>query len=99
MIKIHAAPNSAEIQNLANVLEGQGITCQIRGEERRMALGEVPPHECWPELWVDDDRAAEAREIVAAAATTDQPGWTCPNCGEVLEGQFDVCWQCGTEKP
>jgi predicted nucleic-acid-binding Zn-ribbon protein len=21
--------------------------------------------------------------------------WTCPNCREVLEDQFDACWQCG----
>lgn len=24
--------------------------------------------------------------------------WTCPNCGEVHEEQFDSCWKCGTEQ-
>lgn len=24
--------------------------------------------------------------------------WTCPNCSEVHEDQFDSCWKCGTEK-
>lgn len=24
--------------------------------------------------------------------------WTCSNCGEALEGDFDICWKCGTSK-
>lgn len=24
--------------------------------------------------------------------------WTCPNCSEVHEDQFDSCWKCGTQK-
>lgn len=98
MVKIYSAPVGANVHNLANVLEGHGIACQIRGEERRSVIGELPPHECWPELWVQEDQAAEARKIIAAANVSDQPGWTCSNCGEELEGQFDVCWQCGTER-
>ena len=23
------------------------------------------------------------------------PGWTCPSCQEVNEGQFGQCWNCG----
>ncbi len=23
--------------------------------------------------------------------------WTCPKCGETVEGQFSSCWKCGTE--
>ena len=24
--------------------------------------------------------------------------WTCPNCSEVHEDQFDSCWKCGTQQ-
>jgi predicted nucleic-acid-binding Zn-ribbon protein len=24
--------------------------------------------------------------------------WTCPKCGERLEGSFDACWSCGTTR-
>ena len=24
--------------------------------------------------------------------------WTCPNCGEEVEGNFDICWNCGAER-
>jgi len=22
--------------------------------------------------------------------------WTCSRCGEILESQFEICWNCGT---
>jgi predicted amidophosphoribosyltransferase len=25
--------------------------------------------------------------------------WTCPGCGETIEGQFTECWSCGHEAP
>jgi hypothetical protein len=33
------------------------------------------------------------------AKTHPQPSWTCPKCGEVLEGQFTTCWKCGYNLP
>ncbi len=24
--------------------------------------------------------------------------WTCRGCGEIIEGQFTECWQCGTSR-
>ena len=26
------------------------------------------------------------------------PSWTCPQCREDVEGQFSVCWNCGSER-
>jgi hypothetical protein len=25
-----------------------------------------------------------------------QPSWQCPNCGELVEAGFEICWNCGT---
>jgi hypothetical protein len=25
--------------------------------------------------------------------------WRCPNCREEVEPQFELCWNCGAEKP
>ncbi len=25
--------------------------------------------------------------------------WTCPGCGQEVEGQFDACWNCGAPRP
>src|SRR5262247_2554902 len=36
-------------------------------------------------------------ELVARHIPFSSPSaqpWTCPQCGEKLEGQFDLCWKC-----
>ena len=38
-----------------NELEAQGIECVLRGEHLLGGVGELPPIECWPELWVVDE--------------------------------------------
>ncbi len=25
--------------------------------------------------------------------------WNCPQCGQLVEGQFDTCWSCGAARP
>lgn len=86
---------------MKTVLESYEIDCEVLGEYRTSATGELPPGQCWPELWVlDDSRADEALEILAQseqAGRQDRGAWTC-TCGEVIEGQFDQCWRCGNSR-
>ena len=83
------------------LLQGQGVVCEVRHQYLGGAVGELPPFECWPEVWVVDHQADWALELVEALAPADQPGpdWTCPGCGERVEGQFAICWQCGMAAP
>jgi hypothetical protein len=88
---------------LASVLEEQGIACVVRNAYLGGAAGELPPTECWPEIWVADERdlaRAEGllREVLNEAAAP-RPEWTCPACGERIEGQFGECWHCGASRP
>ncbi len=102
-MRIYSAPVLAQVANIRHILEMHGIACRIQGEYRSGAAGEIPPTEAWPELWVDDPaQLAEAQRLVDEAirsADTAQPGWTCPSCREVNEGQFGACWNCGTSCP
>ena len=50
MLKIHSSLNSMEIHNLKNVLENNGIRCEVRGEYRRAAIGELPISDSFIEL-------------------------------------------------
>lgn len=99
MKRVYSAPNGVLVHNLKNALASRGVPCEVRGEARFGAIGELPPIECWPELWVlDDDRVDEAEQVVAAAmeeTREDIPSWPCPQCRETIEGTFDVCWKCG----
>lgn len=87
-----------EIGYLRDLLEQSGIACTIKNEQLAGAVGEIPPLECLPELWVLDDRALpQALEIVAEATrpAPSGPAWRCRRCGEQNEREFAACWRCG----
>jgi hypothetical protein len=83
--RLYGSDDRALIAHLRALLETRGIACVLRNEFLGGAAGELPPHECSPELWVVDD--------------VDTTPWTCPGCGEIIEGQFARCWHCGREAP
>lgn len=101
MIKIHSSPTLFEVHNLKNVLESEGIACEIRGEYRKAGAGELPPIETWAELWIEDDREeARAKELLTAHANAPTaPPWTCASCGEQVGEAFAQCWNCETPRP
>jgi hypothetical protein len=102
MKKIYSADDSLQVGMIKSVLEQEGINCLIKNQMLSGALGEIPPLECWPELWVTDDRdssrAANIVEALLAQTEVNTPSWQC-TCGEQIEGQFSACWKCGGEKP
>jgi len=83
-------------------LEQEGIACLLRNVDLSAALGEIPFLECLPELWVIDDEMYPRAMVLLRgwleAETRDGEPWTCPRCGESLEGQFGACWNCGRRK-
>ncbi len=100
MKRVHAAPTLFEAVYIRSLLEGEGIDCVLRNEYLSGAAGELPPTECWPEVWVvADAEAARATEVIASARADAAPPWQCANCGEVNEGQFGVCWRCRASRP
>lgn len=99
MKRVYSAPNLAMVGHLSNVLGTYGIDTEVRNQYRD---GQIPPIECWPELWVDDDREAEASKVVTAALLGQEPSaapWTCAHCGEDVEGSFSECWNCSSARP
>ncbi len=84
---------------LKDLLENQGIACLIKNQYLSGAIGDLPPQECWPELWVSEDRDIEpAQRLIRQALSGPEQGlspWTCNGCGERIEAQFGQCWNCG----
>ncbi len=99
MRQLYTSPNTALVNHLRSILDSLGIPCRVRGEFLSAAVGELPPIECWAELWVlDDDRYDEAAEVIRRAAEdgdVDGVPWTCDGCGERIDPQFGECWKCG----
>ena len=90
------------VGHLKNVLATFEIRCVTRNLDLSSAAGELPPIDCWPELWVvHDEELAEAEAILkktlAPLESVKKP-WRCRGCGENIEGQFSECWKCGRNR-
>jgi hypothetical protein len=99
--RVYSSDDRLLVGYLHDLLTRRGIACLVRNDYLAGGAGELPPNECWPELWVVDDRDRDlARRIVHEhLAQADAPPWTCPGCGERIDGQFAVCWHCGCASP
>ena len=99
MKKIFSSTNLGIVANVKNLLENQGIITVMKNYYLLGAMGEVPPGECWPELWIlDDNQYEDALALIKenqSASSEPSPPWLCNSCGELLEGQFTQCWKCG----
>lgn len=100
---VYSSPDPAMVHLVRNALENRDIICVVRGEHLAGASGGIAPIDAWAELWVlGDADVEEAREIVAEIIGSDEADeaetWTCLECGEVLEGQFGACWNCGAPR-
>ncbi len=103
MTKVYSTQDTLMLGHLRNVLKVHGIDCVIRNEHLAAASGEIPPIECWPELWIlDGSKYNEARVVLRRALAPLGPiekPWMCAGCGEEIEGQFTQCWNCGASRP
>ena len=102
MQRIYSAKDPLMIGHLKNVMASFGIKCVTKKLDLISAAGELPPIECWPELWViEDDKASRAKSILkkslAPLASVKKP-WSCSGCDEMIEGQFSECWNCGCDR-
>jgi len=95
-IKVYSSPDWMLVQTFKTVLESYGIACGVKDEFPIATRESIAIMELWV---LDDARADEARNILSQSERSDHPSaatWKCRKCGEVIEGQFDQCWQCGT---
>ena len=109
MQKVFTDPSVIPCDFLKGLLESSGIPAMIKNERGSASAGVGCPLPfsttvafAWPEVWVPDEHYEEAATIVAAmtaeAATAGGP-WTCRQCGEEVDAELSVCWNCETPKP
>jgi hypothetical protein len=92
--RVYSSYNLAAVHHARNLLQAAGIRAVVKNQYLSSAMGDLPPSECQPELWVLDDADVwRAEQVLFAAEPAGEP-WTC-ECGETLGGQFTQCWSCG----
>jgi hypothetical protein len=97
MKKLTSSESLVMINHWKNILESEGIACELRNEHLGSVLGEVPFFEVWPQLWIVNDLDFDrAQQLISDDVLVESPmeQWQCRYCGETNEGQFGACWSC-----
>lgn len=99
MRRVARAPNIAIAALWVDMLHEAGIAASMQRYYLSGVAGDLPPDQCLPEVWVThDEQEARARELLDDLARLPQRRWSCP-CGELVEGGFEQCWNCGRLMP
>ena len=107
MKKVYSSHDPILVAQIRQMLEANHIACITRNDFLAGAAGELPPTECWPEIWVlENFQDTKARDLVDAFIDADPtrqheslPPWVCSGCGERVDAPFTQCWRCGFERP
>lgn len=100
MRRLTTAPNLAIAQLWSDLLTQAGMPSTVQRAYTSSIAGEIPPDQAQPEIWIlDDERLDEARRLLEQLRHPPWLHWTCPGCGEAIDGPFEQCWSCGTLRP
>src|SRR5437016_2414584 len=99
MRRVAQAPNIAIAALWVDTLREAGIAASVQRQFLSGAAGELPPDQCLPEVWVlHDQQEQHARKLLHDLRNLPQRRWLCA-CGELVEGGFESCWNCGRPMP
>jgi hypothetical protein len=97
MIFLTQTPNSAIAALWVGALKAEGVEASVQRQYLGGAVGELPP--CFPEVWIESaEQEARAQQVLFDLQHLPQQRWTC-QCGELVEGGFQQCWNCSAPMP
>ncbi|MFN9192475.1 MAG: putative signal transducing protein [Pseudomonadota bacterium] len=100
MKKLLQAPHLALATLWADQLAAAGVGASVQRAHACAIVGQIPPDQALPEVWVDDESDhARAEALLAEWSRLPERRWACPSCTEIVEGPFEQCWNCGAPRP
>jgi len=100
MKKLQQAPNLALATLWADQLSGVGIAASVQRAYASGIVGQIPPDQALPEVWVaDDSEHGRAQALLYEWQHQPHRDWACRSCSERVEGPFEQCWNCGAAMP
>lgn len=100
MQRLIRAPNAAMAMLWTDLLCEAGMPATVQRLYLSAAAGELPPHECLPEIWLSHaEHKTRALALLEELQNVPQRRWHCQACQELVEGGFEQCWNCGAFMP
>lgn len=97
MIEIRKFFDKTEAEIITDFLEKNGIPCFLSSDDS----GGTRPHlglQTGYRLLVNENFVEEAERIISMTKNSKKiEPWTC-QCGQVIQGQFSSCWNCGKDR-
>ena len=102
-VEVYWARDAQDAHLVAGLLQSEGIEAVVVGEMLQAAAYElaVGPSSS-PRVRVGAADEQRALAVIAASQLSrgdETEPWTCGNCGEQVEGNFDICWKCESPRP
>jgi len=97
MVEVYWAHNAQDAHSVAGLLKSEGIKADVLGELLAGATHGVFLPAASPRVWVATSDENRALAVIAAwqeSRGDETEPWTCGQCGEPVEGNFDICWKC-----
>jgi hypothetical protein len=98
--KIYSAANAIEAHMIQGLLEQESIGTNLSGESLSTAWGGLQTDFNEVEILVDEEKYAEALQIIAnyedilKQPAQDGESWECEECNKVNPETFEMCWSC-----
>ncbi len=107
IVEVYIAADGPEAHFLRNMLIDAGINAEVLGGTVSSSLGLPAGVEAAPSVLVHKADEARAREILTEwekqhrkPHPDDEPrrAWKCPNCSELVDEEYELCWNCQTPR-
>ncbi len=101
MIKVFENFDFSRVGQMQSLLESHGIKTFLKNQYGSSVMGEVPFVEVVPQLYVlDENDLAQAKQLLQLDLPVEQPAedWVCDKCSVKVDGTFDRCWKCGSDR-
>jgi hypothetical protein len=97
---VYLAADPIEASIVCDYLREHGIDAHCLDQHAWGGRGELPVN-AFPRVAVSrESEVARAKALIKEYEKPNTtPAWRCPACGERVEGQFAVCWNCGAQAP
>lgn len=100
--EVYVARSVPEAYFVKGLLEEAGLKARVVGDYlHATAQGRPAGWRMYPRVWVNAADEVRARRIIAkyderheTVDADSSPSWQCGQCGERVDGSFDICWNC-----